>query len=266
MTWSRKVVYPCSPLRMTSPKRTRAETRAVTKVGCCGFPVARPKYSSTLSLVEVQQTFYHPPMPQTAKRWREQAGSDFEFTLKAWQLITHQPSSPTYRRLKTVLSGRQKRQVGNFRWTDVVRRAWDTTLQIARLLDTDKIVFQCPASLQPTAENTDNMHKFFGSIERTGLTCIWEPRGKWQRNQIARLCRELKLVHCVDPFKDKCITKGLQYHRLHGISGYRHKYTDQELTELVGRCQRDKTTYLLFNNVSMWEDALRFRKLLEQRL
>jgi uncharacterized protein YecE (DUF72 family) len=205
-------------------------------------------------------------MPQTAKRWREQTGSDFEFTLKAWQLITHQPSSPTYRRLKTVLSAKQKRQVGNFRWTDVVRRAWDTTLQIARLLHTDKIVFQCPASLEPTAENTDNMHKFFGSIERTGLTCIWEPRGKWQRNQIARLCRELKLVHCVDPSKDECVTEGLRYYRLHGISGYRHKYTDQELRALAGHRHKNKPTYFLFNNVWMWQDARRLGELLEQCL
>ncbi|MHC4573974.1 MAG: DUF72 domain-containing protein [Planctomycetota bacterium] len=107
-------------------------TRATTKVGCCGFPVARPKYFEKFSLVEIQQTFYQPPQPDTAKRWRDQAPADFEFTLKAWQLVTHEPSSPTYRRLKIPLSETQKKQLGAFRWTDAVRRAWQKTLEIAQ--------------------------------------------------------------------------------------------------------------------------------------
>ncbi|HUW19226.1 MAG TPA: DUF72 domain-containing protein [Sedimentisphaerales bacterium] len=48
-------------------------TKATTKVGCCGFPVARPEYFEQFSLVEIQQTFYQPPQPDTAKRWRDQA-------------------------------------------------------------------------------------------------------------------------------------------------------------------------------------------------
>lgn len=94
------------------------------KVGCCGFGVARPKYFQQFSLVEIQQTFYQPPKPNTAKRWRDEAPSDFEFTLKAWQLITHEPTSPTYRRLKTQLNKKEKEQLGGFRWSAPVRRAW----------------------------------------------------------------------------------------------------------------------------------------------
>ena len=235
----------------------------LTKVGCCGFGVARPKYFQRFSLAEIQQTFYQPPKPDTAKRWREEAPDDFEFTLKAWQLITHETSSPTYRRLKMRLSERQKKQVGAFRFTDTVRRAWQTTLEIARLLKADKLVFQCPASFKPTSENKDRMHEFFNRIERIGLTCIWEPRGQWQGNDIAALCSELNLIHCVDPFKAECVTDGLRYYRLHGIAGHRHKYTDEELTSLTQRCAKGVDSYFLFNNVSMWQDAIRFSELLE---
>jgi uncharacterized protein YecE (DUF72 family) len=70
------------------------------KVGCCGFPVKRETYYHTFQVAEVQQTFYQPPLLATGKRWREEAPPDFEFTMKAWQLITHEPSSPTYRRLR----------------------------------------------------------------------------------------------------------------------------------------------------------------------
>ena len=40
-------------------------------------------------LVEVQQTFYEPPRDGTMRRWRALAPVDFEFTIKAWQLVTH---------------------------------------------------------------------------------------------------------------------------------------------------------------------------------
>ena len=68
------------------------------KVGCCGFSSSRKDYFSQFKLVEVQQTFYKMPRLETALRWRGEVPADFEFTLKAWQLITHPPTSPPYRK------------------------------------------------------------------------------------------------------------------------------------------------------------------------
>ena len=237
-------------------------SEAMTKVGCCGFGIARPKYFQTFSVVEIQQSFYQPPKQDTIKRWRDEAPADFEFTLKAWQLITHEASSPTYRRLKQRLSESQKKQVGAFRLTAVVRRAWDTTLQMARILAANKVVFQCPASFAPTSENMDRMRKFFSHIDRAGVTCIWEPRGKWQNDEIAELCRDLDLMHCVDPFKAQAATAGLRYYRLHGITGYRHEFSEEQLRDLVQYRAEKAETYYLFNNVSMCRDAARFKQLL----
>ena len=55
------------------------------------------KYFEDFSLVEIQKTFYTFPKISTVKKWREKAPKDCEFTIKASQLITHDPSSPTYR-------------------------------------------------------------------------------------------------------------------------------------------------------------------------
>jgi uncharacterized protein YecE (DUF72 family) len=60
------------------------------KVGCCGFAGSQGRCFRDFRLVEVQQTFYEPPRVTTAERWRAKAPADFEFTLKAWQLITHE--------------------------------------------------------------------------------------------------------------------------------------------------------------------------------
>ena len=237
--------------------------KAITKVGCCGFGVARDKYFQTFSVVEIQQIFYQPPKQDTVSRWRDEAPAGFEFTLKAWQLITHETSSPTYRRLKERLSEKQKQQVGAFRLTDTVRRAWDTTLSVARALRAARVVFQCPASFTPTSENKERMREFFTRAERSSITCIWEPRGQWQQDEIAELCRELDLVHCVDPFKGESVTDGLRYYRLHGVTGYRHQYTEKELGDLARFRAENAETYFLFNNISMYRDAAHFKELLK---
>jgi len=69
------------------------------KIGTCGFGrTKRPDYVKNLPVVEIQHTFYQPPMIETLEKWRRDVPEDFEFTLKAWQLITHEATSPTYKR------------------------------------------------------------------------------------------------------------------------------------------------------------------------
>jgi len=236
---------------------------AVIKVGCCGFAGARERCFRTFSVVEVQQTFYQPPRPDTLARWRREAPEAFEFTVKAWQLMTHEATSPTYRRLRARLSEDEKRQAGSFRPTGVVREAWETTRQAALALGADKVLFQCPASFQPTDENKDRMRQFFGRLDRQGLTLIWEPRGRWSYHEMAELCKELELVHCVDPLSANAATGGIHYFRLHGVGSYRHVYSADELGELARKCKKLPEVYVLFNNVSMFGDAGRFQTLIE---
>ncbi len=256
-----------TPRRRSSQDRLRNRAmQQITKVGCCGFPLARSKYYSHFSVVEVQQTFYQPPKTSAVKRWRDEAVSDFEFTLKAWQLITHEPSSPTYRRLKIKLTEQQKHEVGSFKWSETTRLAWEKTLEVATILAADKIIFQCPASFKPTVENKNDLRRFFSKIQRRNLRLIWEPRGQWLDEEVAELCKELDLVHCVDPFKKRSVTSGLFYFRLHGIGGYRHTYADAELNRLSEWVNRPGLTYVMFNNVNMLDDALRFKELLGQQV
>src|ERR687883_886951 len=95
------------------------------RVGLCGFTMAFADYVREFPVVEVQQTFYEPPRDATLLRWRRQAPLRFEFTLKAWQLITHDASSPTYRRLRRPLAVADRELVGSFRLTAPVLRAWE---------------------------------------------------------------------------------------------------------------------------------------------
>lgn len=228
------------------------------KIGCCGFPVNRRQYLARFRVVEVQQTFYQPPRPKTAQRWRQEAPPAFEFTLKAWQLITHEATSPTYRRLKKALTEAERHQVGAFRPTPPVRESWNVTRETAGALDARIIVFQCPAKFDPSPEHVANLRRFFGEIERRNFVMAWEPRGDWPREEVQRLCEELTLVPVVDPFARPPYPGPLAYFRLHGKTGYRYQYTEQDLAELAGMAQGREEVYVMFNNMSMWADAQAF--------
>ncbi|MCL6620941.1 MAG: DUF72 domain-containing protein [Syntrophobacterales bacterium] len=232
------------------------------KVGCCGFPVNRREYFRHLQLVEIQQTFYQPPRAETARRWRQEAPPEACFTLKAWQLITHEAKSPTYRRLTRPLSEAERRQAGAFRPTQVVREAWEVTREVAAALEARVVVFQCPASFTPTPEHREHLTAFFRGITRDDLLLAWEPRGAWPREEVERLCRELRLLPVVDPLATPSFPGPLAYFRLHGQGGYRYRYTDADLAQLARLVKERQEAYVLFNNLSMWEDAQRFARLL----
>ena len=247
------------------------------KIGCCGFPVTKDKYFKNFEVVEIQQTFYQPPEEKTVLKWREAAPDDFEFTIKAWQLIMHGPSSPTYRRLKLKIPESKKKNYGFFKPSDEVWEAWEKTEKIAQILKSKIIVFQCPPSFEPDAENKKNLGKFFKRIQRKNYLLVWEPRGRWERKEISSLCEKLNLVPCVDPFKNEPLPCKIGYFRLHGKTGYRYKYTDSDLEELKKMVRfplrqdppqvkkNYNLVYFMFNNIFMFEDALRFQKIMATR-
>lgn len=237
------------------------------KVGCCGFPQARQIYYRTLPLVEIQKTFYQLPRVKTSHKWRQESPAHFEFTLKAWQLITHRPSSPTYRRLSHPIPDELREAYGSFKPTPENFKAWKDTLEVARALEAEIVVFQTPSSFGPGPKNIAQMRTFFTSIERDGLQTAWEPRGHWSPDEAGQICRELDLLHVVDPFQGREKAGAVIYWRLHGAGNFRHRYTDKELGKLVTilRRSKKKKAYVLFNNIYMWEDSQRFLEIWEKR-
>jgi len=244
------------------------------KVGTSGFGIAQSKYVQLFSCVEVQHTFYQPPQISTLERWRAAAPPNFEFVLKAWQLITHDRKSPTYRRLKKNLSDVEQQEAGYFRPTEVVQAAWETTLACAQAVQARTILFQCPASFKQTKENIANLKRFFKCINAYELNLAWEPRGEWDPKVVRRICDELNLWHAVDPFTAESTTPDKVYFRLHGRNGWRYEYEENELCELAAKLDKAEpraaairltdniSPYVFFNNALMTKDALRFQSIL----
>jgi uncharacterized protein YecE (DUF72 family) len=230
------------------------------KIGCCGFSKGKKEYSEQFKLVEIQQAFYKPPSIATAQKWREEVSEDFEFSLKAWQEITHLPSSSTYRKAGLQIPLDKQGNYGLFKPTEEVFEAWKKTRDIAQVLKAKAIIFQCPAKFTAIEGNIQNMRYFFTNIDREDFVFVWEPRGEWSDDIIVALCHDLDLVHCVDPLESKAVYGKLKYFRLHGGPGYRHQYNDDELATL--RKLSNGEAYVLFNNITMYEDALRFKQLI----
>lgn len=236
------------------------------KVGCCGFSTSQKNYFKKFEVIEIQKTFYQIPQSKTLQRWREDAPQDFEFSLKAWQLITHPPTSPTYRRLKIKIPKTKFKNYGFFKPTEEVFWAWKKTEEAASLLKTKIIVFQSPASFTPTSSHKLSLKSFFKKIKRKDYTLVWEPRGEWQEDEVLFLCKDLDLVYCKDPFKGLSSNRGIGYFRLHGKDTYNYRYTEKDLLLLKNILLNLKITkiYVMFNNVWMLEDAIRFKRLLDR--
>jgi uncharacterized protein YecE (DUF72 family) len=235
------------------------------KIGTSGFHRTKTEYAKLLSCVEIQHTFYQPPQIKTLERWREAVPPEFEFVIKAWQLITHEAKSPTYKRLKRKLTETERAETGRFQPSEIVREAWETTLACAVALGAQTVLFQCPASFTQTTENIENLEKFFFEINRANLNCAWEPRGDWNASIVKDICRDLNLWHAVDPFVGRTNTPENCYFRLHGRNGWRYEYETDELEELAAMLPETENCYVFFNNIKMTEDALKFQEITEEK-
>jgi uncharacterized protein YecE (DUF72 family) len=247
------------------------------KVGCCGWGFYRgglKAYMQKFSLVEVQQTFYKLPMPKTAERWRANAPEGFEFTVKAWQAITHPPTSPTWRRSGIEVTEAIKDKYGWLRPTRENFEAWRRTKEICDALEAKICLIQCPPNFRCTPENIANAKKFLKKINRGKLELAWEPRGNWKEHpdKVRQLCDELDLIHVVDLMRYEPLSEHpIAYIRLHGLNpreyDYRYSYSMAELRQLAAKARalakQHSEVYLMLNNTEMYSNAVQLMKILK---
>lgn len=255
-------------------------------IGTCGYGYYsapdgwKEKYESKLAafadeydLVELNKTFYSLPQTSTAVRWRNEAGEEFSFSLKAWQAITHPIDSPTWRDNKNDLSEDEYGDVGYFQPNKTVFDAWKRTREVAEALGAEVCVFQSPPSFDAGDNHEDKLRRFFSEIGGGDLSLAWEPRGDWSEypERVSNICDDLGLVHVVDILKrDPLGDSDVLYTRLHGLNedpyDYDYRYSDYEIKELAselrGLSNERESVYCLFNNYNMYEDAARLREAL----
>ncbi|HDI07205.1 MAG TPA: DUF72 domain-containing protein [Candidatus Bathyarchaeota archaeon] len=222
------------------------------KIGCCGYPTSMKKYYGLFKLVELNTTFYQYPRFSTVEGWRQKGRENFEFTVKANQEITHK---------------------SKMEFNDASQTAFEKMKQICKALKAKILLFQTPASFKP--EKLETARFFFEKVNRENLILVWETRGPaWEtpetRDRLAEALKEVDVSHVVDPFRSPpAYTSRVAYFRLHGLGErlYYYQYTDEELKRLktfVEPFQKSGLeVYVLFNNLAMFQDAVRFQTYLE---
>lgn len=257
------------------------------KIGTCGYERYQPPkgwekkfegklqaYANVFDVCELNSTFYKLPKPETAVRWRAEVPKDFTFCVKAWQAITHLPTSPTWRRSGLQVTEAQGDRYGWLRPTRENFEAWRRTREICDALDASVCLIQCPPNFRCTRENIENMRKFLSKIDRGGLALAWEPRGDWKEHpdEVERLCEELELVHVVDLMRREPVSEhSIAYIRLHGLNpreyDYNYKYSVTELRQLAMKvkalAKKHRETYIMFNNYFMYDNARQLAKMLK---
>ncbi len=228
---------------------------------------------SELDAIELQSTFYRPIPFETLERYRREAPAGFEFVVKAWQAITHPVSSPTWKKAGKVPELGDPCCLGHLRPTPENFKAWDLILEECILLGSRFVVIQTPPSFGCNENTMSEMISFLSKIERSTLTLGWEPRGEWNQHpdHIGRICERLSLVHIVDPFRRfPAYESEVIYFRLHGIgaceTNYKYRYSDADLSRLnsiISSLTESKKIYIMFNNVSMGNDALRLKTMIK---
>ncbi|MCS6769525.1 MAG: DUF72 domain-containing protein [Candidatus Caldarchaeum sp.] len=242
-------------------------------VGCCGWSVKGGKaaYFSKFPAVEVQETFYRLPRVETVKRWREQAPDEFVFCMKAWQAVSHPTTSPTWRRAG--VDPRQlKNKYGFLRPVEENFEAWDKSAEVAKALRARVVVVQTPASMPADDTAFKDAKQFFEYAAGSGFLVGWEPRGRVaaRMDKVYEVCSSTGVIHITDLLRSKPATASrLVYTRLHGLGGrevnYSYRYSDEDLQRLfeaVGELDADEA-FVMFNNISMADDAERFAQLLK---
>lgn len=217
------------------------------KVGCCGYPVSQARYYKTFNLVEVNSTFYRYPSPSTVERWRKSSPSGFEFTVKAHQDISH----------------KYKLKV------DQALEPFERIKQICRALEAKIILIQTPASF--TIKSLGDAERFFRGVNREEFILVWETRGpSWESEDGLRALSDLNVTHVTDPLRLRpAYVSDVAYFRLHGLGDrlYYYQYTNEDLMRIYEVAREfdglKGGVYVLFNNLSMFDDARRFKHLLE---
>ena len=204
-----------------------------------------------LDCVEVDASFYRPPLPRLTARWAVTTPPRFRFLAKAWQRFTHQRDQ---------------------RWTRAEFDLFVTGLQPLRER-LDAVLFQFPWSFRHHPANRDWLRRI--AEEFAGWPVAVEVRhDSWMGDDVQEFFCAQGLTFCnIDhPALNHCLpptthaTTATGYYRLHGQNAvnwfkeqpevyggrYDYLYSEAELDEVASRVRQlaaqTRKTLVVFNN------------------
>jgi len=199
-------------------------------------------YSEIFNFVEVNYTFYEYPSTRMVERWRRTVPSDFTFTVRCNQDLTHRIG------LKPI---------------DEAYEVFSRMIFLCRILDAPLLHLLTPASYILDDVKIKQAEDFFSTANMKGVRLAWEVRSSVTKKLVS-LMQNFEIVHSVDLSREEPAFKSdVIYTRLFGKGKHNiYQFTDEELIEIDQKMLKAevKVATLSYHGVRMNTDALRFKK------
>jgi uncharacterized protein YecE (DUF72 family) len=198
-------------------------------------------YSEVFNFVEINYTFYKYPNPVNLKRWRRTVPSDFVFSVRCHQDLTH--------------------NIG----LKPVEEAFEVFYKMkiyCKILESPYLVFETPASYIFTHKDISAARDFFSSVSLSGLRLVWEYRAPFDR-EVAGLMEDFNIVQSIDlSSQTPPFSSDLVYSRIFGKGKHNlYQFTDDELLEIQINANTSNANKIIlaFHGSRMNTDAARFK-------
>ncbi len=207
-------------------------------------------YAQSFSTVELNASFYRPPMANMLKGWDKRTPNDFRFSVKAWRVITH------YRRLAEC--------------EDNLRGFLDRLGPLSHKIST--LLFQLPPNFEVDVERLDAFLSLLPEQPRAAFE-FRDP--SWHDDAVYDLLA--KHNRAFVPFElagetaPRAVTADFVYVRLHGREAkYRGQYSEAALDDwadwLAARLDEGRDAYVYFDNTDEADHAVRDAQRLSEKL
>ncbi len=204
-------------------------------------------YLEFFKTVELNNSFYRLPAPETFANWRKAVPADFVFAIKGSRYITHQ------KKLNI-----EKENISIF--FNSVKRLREKA---------GPVLFQLPPHWNV---NVERFARFLKLLPKKYRFTFEFRNHSWYNDEVDELLRRYNCAFCIyelehhlSPLK---VTADFVYTRLHGPGNkYQGSYTDTQLEKWAVQCkawQKDgKDAYVYFDNDQLGYAAFNAKKLME---
>jgi len=199
-------------------------------------------YSKAFNFVEVNYTFYKYPDTRMVERWRRTVPSDFAFTVRCHQDLTH--------------------RIG-LRPVEEAYAVFNQMIAFCRMLRAPFLHLQTPASYVFDEHRLNEARDFFSAVNLKGVKLAFEIRGSVMEKTV-NLLRDFNIVHSVDLSRQQpAYRSDVIYSRLFGKGEHNiYQFDDDELTEIDNKILKAeaKIAIVSFHGIRMNRDAFRFKQ------
>jgi uncharacterized protein YecE (DUF72 family) len=220
-----------------------------------GLPVARwfAHYALQFDTVEINNSFYRLPPPETFARWREQAPPHFLYAVKASRFLTHM------KKLRDP--------------EDPLSRFFESARELRRHLG--PVLYQLPPGWKLDLERFDT---FLRALPERYRHAVEFRETSWYDDRVYALMKKHKVALCLHDMQGsasgRVVVGPFVYVRFHhGTAKYGGRYADERLDEwadwLVERIAGGLDVFAYFNNDTGGHaprDAVRLRDRIHARL